>query len=757
MADRIANLAPGSQDLDSLGAQQALDVIWRGKWVMLAAMLVGAAVALFVVAQITPSFTGTVRIALENRNLTQNAAFGGAEETEISTPTFLTEMKMLRSPALLGRVADRLDLYSVDEFTIPAQSRTVQVKHAVNGIAERLGVAPPFTVSQPQPLGQHDVVERLRSRVQVYRDGTSYVMIVNAVSADPELAAAISNEVADQYLEWQHSRRQSSLQMMSEWLDTRIENVRKDLEQAEERVAETKAENLSESGLTEDDLQARLNDTNRVLARLRTQLAENDVRLEEFQRLKKAGSDAANSIPAQSDTIAMLKGRLAEFGSMKIDLIATYGTNNDKIARIEEYETVAKQELSAAIEAQLTSQRDITARQYDIAQETAADLEEQIQTLSKGTLALWQREREAKSLQDVYANLLTLRNKNDVRQPMPVVEASIFDTAQPPDLPSAPRPRLITAIGAVLGVMAGFAFVVLRQISNPDQRFRETIQSEFGLPLLAEIPRGRWRKLRVSDWMNRKKGFAFVEAVRQLRTSLMFTDASEPKVIMVTSANPRAGKTTLTIALATLYASIGKQVLALDGDLRRPRLSSLISKDEGVDLITLLKEDSAFEPSIAVDPNLNFDILTFATGDRPTSVDALSTPAFKLLLGKLAEKYDTILIDTPPISIASDALVIGAMADTTIFVHRKTRGGLGAVRSAIHRLIAMNIPIAGVVDNMRSSDPTTYGYTKDPRTTASAYVVADATARLNSIRTQISTNEKFTTNRKAEHTKGGVA
>ncbi|AZQ66506.1 polysaccharide biosynthesis tyrosine autokinase [Silicimonas algicola] len=689
----------GTQDLESLGARQALDALWRGKMLIAAIAAAGAILALAFALVMTPTYDGRVRIALETRNMAQDAGAGQNEETEISNATFLTEMQVLRSPVLLAKVAEELNLASVPEF----------------GAADAPAL-PWFSDGEAlAPVSPQQVVERLGKHVQVLRDGTSYVITIVTTSEDPELAAAIGNEVAEQYIAWQHGRRQTSLLRMTDWLETRIETIRAQLEEAEERVASTRSSNLAESGVTQGALETRLASTNDELTRLRTELAAHEVRFEEFERLKAAGSDAATAVPAESDTISSLKQRLAELGANKVDMIANAGSGTDRIDRIEEYETIVRQELSAAIETQLSSLRNIAVRQVELASAEVRNIEEQLQTLSEGSLVLRQQEREVSSLQDVYSNLLTLRNQSDARQPMPVVEASLLATADVPGDPSSPRTKLIVVIGGLLGLLIGLGWIGFRHLTNPGRLLRETVEREFRLPLLAEVPRGKLGGGGVSEWMHRPEGVAFVEAMRQVRTSLLFSATSEPKVVMVTSADAGDGKTTMTIALATLYASVGKRVLVLDGDLRRSNLTSLTTKNEEQNLTALLNGDVSVEESIVLDPDLKFDVLTFANSMTPASVDALSMPSFEALIRRLRASYDLVLIDTPPVSFASDALVIGTLVDASLFVTRNGGTRLDSVRRALSRLLEMKIPLAGVIDNMTSETSMQTRYPSDPR------------------------------------------
>lgn len=710
MIDPTAMHSSGPE-LESINVARLFGSFWRRKWLIALAFLLGAVLAFLAAGRMTPLYESRTQIALETRKAAQDISTGAADETEISASTLLTEMQVLRSPLIARRVADALNLYDVAEFAGPVPTLGA-LPRAVNAVAAGVGLDTPFAPPPVVADKPEDVVKRLRTQIDVFREGTSYVVSINATSQDADLAAAISNEVARQYIDWRFEQRQENLGRIAGWLDTRIDDVRQRVEEAENRAAATRSQNLAAAGVSADAVRSQLESWNSEAAQLRARLAEHQARLDQFTRIQAEGSGDPAAIAVDNATIGLLKQRVADIASTEADLLVQYGPTSDRLQVLQARQDAVRAELERAIEVQLTSSRDITARLVESAAEQVRALENQLQQLGESALALRQVEREVGALQQVYGNLLTLRSESDAQEPMPSAEVSVIAAAVPSGQPAAPRVKLITAIGGVLGALAGIVWIGFGHALNPPERMRDTIEDDLRLQLLAEVPRGNWRKTRLSEWMRSRDGVAFVESMRQLRTSLLFAGPAEPRVVMITSADENDGKTTVATALANLYASIGKRVLLIDGDLRRPGLAGLTRHRQRADMVSLLQGQSTPADAIVRDKTLDFDLLTNFGSQPVANVDMLSTPVFGDLMAALRADYDQIIIDTPPTGYASDAMVIGKHVDATVLVVRADSGRVGAVRRSVGQLLDMGVPLAGAVLNMQTPQPMESGYYK---------------------------------------------
>lgn len=600
-------------------------------------------------------------------------------EIELSNAALLTEMEVLRSNLLLERVVQTLALHTLPEF---------------------LPLGPDGLVS-PIPPSLVEVTQELQSRIEILREGSSYAINVLTIKENPELSAAISNEIARQYIQLQVEQRQGAAGGIADWLDDRITTMRQRVDVAEEQVERLRAENLDGEGTGPEAVARQLQSWSDILAQSRADLAAQEARLQEFHNMRASGSGDATAMVEGNATVATLPQRLADLSALKAERLVTFGDDNDRVTRIDEREEVVRRELVQAVERHLTSMRAEAAAGH------VRELEQRTQELSGRSLQLWQMEREAASLQQVYGTLLTHLNANDAQKPLPHADARIIYRADPPQRPSAPRVKLTTVLGDVLGLGGGLGLALLSEEMRRTYRSREDIETDLRLLLLTTLPQGRWGRRRpLLDWMKRSEGLQFAEAVRQLRTALMFSPAREAKVIMIASAGFGEGRTTIALALASLFAGIGKRVL--DDDLRRPGVAAATRRSPPAGLAQILAGAATPSQAILRDAGLGFDLLAEAPPApadvaEPDQVDALSTPAFRGLIDGLRRDYDLVIVDTAPLLHASDAIAIGRLADASLVVVREGTALADDVRQSLARLLEMRIPVVGVALNASRS------------------------------------------------------
>lgn len=702
-----------SKEADLIDLGRLFLMLWRRKWLLAGAAVVGLAAGYGVSKMQTPLYQAENMIMLEPNQTGGDIPAIVIGNADLNDAAFLTELEVLRSNVLMQRVIDALDLAERPEFSSDLVALSGwQVM--VDGIAAKLGFTPPFFTEDVAALPQ-DIVRALRSRVDVQRQDTSYVIDIRATSEDPVLAAAISDEVARQYIALRYERRQNSLEQITDWFDARIVDMRQRVEAAESRIESLRAENLAAEGTGLDAISGQLATWNVTLAETRAQLATQEARLEEFYNSRANGSLDATALVEGNATVATLRQRAADLAAEKTELVVTYGPRNERVLRIEEREAAVRRELNEVVERNLVSSRDEAALRADAAAAQVRALEQRAQELSETSLLLRQAEREASTLQQVYGNLLTQRNENDAQHPLPQADAREVAQAVTPRRPSSPNTKLIAAIGGVLGLGLGLGGVMLAEYMRQALRSKDDVESAIRLPMLATIPKGRWgQRVGVVNWMRGRDGQGFLEAIRQLRTALLFSSAQEPQVVMVTSARIGEGKSTVALALASLFAGIGKRVLLVDGDLRRPTLSEATKLRPRWGLGSVLAGDARPEQAVVHDPDLGFDILVHAHPGTVAPVDALSTPVFRDLVEALRVEYDVVIFDTAPVLYASDAIAIGKLSDSAIFVVREGVSLVHDVQEAVSSLLDVRIPVAGVALNMSKAQAYT-GYYQNIR------------------------------------------
>ncbi|WP_431729351.1 polysaccharide biosynthesis tyrosine autokinase [Verrucosispora sp. TAA-831] len=265
--------------------------------------------------------------------------------------------------------------------------------------------------------------------------------------------------------------------------------------------------------------------------------------------------------------------------------------------------------------------------------------------------------------------------------------------------PVSPQPLRNTAIGTLIGLLAGVALAILRGIADVRLRDAAGLQRVTGSPLLGEIPidaSARTAPLIVGDAATSARA----EAVRKLRTNLRFVDVHEPaRVIAVTSALQGEGKTTMSCNLAIALAEAGWRVLLVDADLRRPKVGDYLGIDSGVGLTDVLVGD--VQVGDVVQRWGDKSLLVLPSGSAPPNPsELLGSKAMSDLLTALRESADIVVIDTAPLLAVTDGVVVAVQADGALLVTQQGRTSRAQVAAAARALHSVSVRLLGCVLNM---------------------------------------------------------
>lgn len=286
-----------------------------------------------------------------------------------------------------------------------------------------------------------------------------------------------------------------------------------------------------------------------------------------------------------------------------------------------------------------------------------------------------------------------------------------LDRAGLPSAPVFPRTRLTLLVGALLGLGLGFGAALLRdnlttRIETPDELAHAT-----GIPVYAEVPAENavLKLRRVDDLMENKRLRIVAEALRELRTNLLFSDDSI-RSLVVTSPDGSHGKTTISFGLAVTLARAGTRTLLVDGDLRRGRIAELLQIERAPGLMDLLLEETTLEEAVR---DTELDTLQVLTAGRLAGDPGeLLTTEFPPLLTRLESDYEAIVIDATPVVPISDARVMARYADATLLVASAGRTRRRQLKTAIERLNLISVtPAAAVLNDSKNVRGSSY-YTR---------------------------------------------
>jgi non-specific protein-tyrosine kinase len=275
----------------------------------------------------------------------------------------------------------------------------------------------------------------------------------------------------------------------------------------------------------------------------------------------------------------------------------------------------------------------------------------------------------------------------------------VLSPAVEPAAPIAPKPMLNAMLAALGGLALGVGLTLLLEHFDSSIRTDEQLLEHTGLRTLGHIPFSRGSRGPKELVVLRKDSY-LVEPYKALRTNLLFsTSEREPKVVTVTSATPREGKSRIAANLAISLAQAGRHTLLIDCDFRRPVQHRLFSRQRNVGLADLIVgEVTEAEVILPVETVPNLYLLS--SGSSPhNATELLDSIAMRTLMGRVSEAFDHVILDTPAVNVMADGLIVGRNAEATLLVVEQGRSRYPAVRKAREALDNVGARVVGCALN----------------------------------------------------------
>lgn len=366
--------------------------------------------------------------------------------------------------------------------------------------------------------------------------------------------------------------------------------------------------------------------------------------------------------------------------------------------------SASREALQAQLDAAQQQITDVTAQIDQLESSTAADTPDGQTQLSSLRVTLSQA-------QVVYGDLLSQQQSMDLAEAALQSRVTVWEQARVPTTPYEPRTMLYTLLAVVAGLIIAVASIALLEYLDNTVKSEQDILDLVGVPMLAEV-RVVPKLLQGRDqlYVLNRPASAASEAIRLLRTNLEFASASkEVSVLLVSSAGPSEGKSTVTANLAAAMAGAGLVTVVIDADLRRPTQHRIFDLPNDRGLTSLLTHPS--QPwSWAAAEVIPGRLFVVPSGPQPPNPsDLLSTERMRRLIEDLRSTVDLVIVDSPPLLAAADALVLAPHTDGVLLLSRAGQTRRDALKRAVGTLRNGSIRVIGTVLNGQSSSSDT-GY-----------------------------------------------
>jgi len=685
-----------------------------------------------------------VQVDLETAN---NPAIGALKGNSIylnnsyQDPTYFnTQITILTSAGLLGRVAKTLDLEHNQAFLHPQSAQTGSFWESVKGMFGSKKSEDPSKATDDNKLlpssalAHDDAVEanHYQPYVEILQGGLSVkqltdtrIIEIRFRHQDPEIAEKINNMVAEAFVVSNLERKTETSNTAGDFLQKRIADLQSEIRHGEEQLINyAKSRQILSLDASQNMVVDRLAGLNKQLLE-----AENERKTAEaaYRAALAPGALAAQAEGVINNPAAAAEAKVAELKQRRAQLLLEYTENypevkdlTQQIAMLEKQAEQSRTHGQSIIKTNLET----TFRQAEKKEQALRDAfeKQRAETLSQNEAAVNYRiiQQEIETNKTLLDGLLQRSKENDVILAGTPNNIHVVDHAARPKGPVGPKRRQAILLAAIFSLILGVALARYLDYLDDSVRTSEDVENFLRLPALAVIPAlgksARRRLLSAMPGGQKKNGThageelllhasnrsPLAEAYRQLRTSVMLSAAGgAPRTLLVTSSQPGEGKTTTVVNTAMILAQTGAKVVIVDADMRRPRLHSIFNLENKTGLSGLLANKMTEAEVLAfVQYHEESGLYVLPSGRIPPNpAELLGSDQIRSLIAVLESNFTHVVIDSPPVASFTDGVLLSSLADGVLLVVHGGSASRHIVRRSRQLLVDVGAKIFGVVLN----------------------------------------------------------
>lgn len=704
---------PAQNEIDLLAYWQLLV---KRRWLILGIISGAVALSLIITLLTAPIYRATAIIQIEKESI-QVMDVHGVQQSAVDYDDSYnqTQFGLLRSRSLAERVAEDLGLADSDigqRLDPPTWWQRLRALLGLGGPAAASAHAQTVALKE---AGSVNAAAKLRAAAGIVQGGlviepvrNSHLVRISYDSVIPSFSAQVANAVADGFIASTMDRQFGASSYAKKYLEDQLAQLKSRLEESERALVEfAQKEGIVPTKDGTSLASENLSDLNTALAAAQAQ------RIRAEARWNAAKSTTGNVMPADMLSSPVLQGLFQQQATLQTqyqDKLQTFKPDYPDMRALRgQIDSVQKQ-----ITAEYANVRASVKAEYDAALTQEKMLGQQLDKLRVQSLDIDSRsinynilKRDADTNRQLYNALLQRYKEIGIAGGVKSSSISIVDRAEVPSGRYSPRLSNNLAYGLLSGAMLGILLALLLEYLDDTLRTPLDIEKHLHLPVLGIIPK---LNKEMPEDVQKDPRSAFSESYRSVRTALQFsTDRGTPKVLLITSPAPGEGKSTAALTLSRGLSQLGKRVLLIEGDMRRPSLGKTLDISAEYGLSNLLAGGSTLKQTVIKTDNPHLDVI-LSGPIPPNPTELLAGPKMISLLLTAGEKYDQIIIDGPPVLGIADAPVLSNIATGTLIVTKSGSTRISSAKSSVKRLWTAHARIIGAMINQHRYKTVAYGY-----------------------------------------------
>ena len=682
-------------------------VLAKRRWTILTATCVLVALMAIVSFKMQPVYEAVARVEVE-AEAPEIQSLSDLYRSIPSDDAFLqTQVNVLESDTLAWETIQQLGLAGKAEF-------------------DSVGAAGGSGAPEMTPSQRGRLIKAFRKRLHVELMRNSRMLEISFESIDAPLAAAVANALVNNYAEYNFRKKYDATRQASAWMEHQLDELKAKVERSQQALVDYERQNaIVNVSDKENVVEERLSDLSRDFTN-----AQNDrVQKESLYELVRSNQSQA-AVLVQDDLLQHLQEKYADLSDQYAEALGQYGPKFPKVVRLEgqlkAMDSIIDSERRRVVERihnDYNAARGREALLSDAVVQEKAEVGKLNQLLIRHNIL----KREFETNQQLYDSLLQRLKDATVSAGLRATNIHVIDTAATPSSPVRPKRLLNLGIAAIVGLILGVTLAFVEEGLDNSIKSAEDVERLIAAPALAIVPvagsEGRspyWRRNGHRRNGHREGGpikgtadgavalavlkhpaSALSESYRALRTSILLSTAVRPpQVLLVTSPQPNEGKSCTSLNLALTLAQRGSRVLIVDGDLRKPVIAPHLGLTEECGLSGLLTGGAGELCQVLHQVEDMSHLWVLPGGPTPPNpAELLSSPRMADVLQQLRERFDHIVVDSPPLLMVTDATILSTLVDGVVLVVESGVTVRGALLRAHALLENAGGRVLGVVMN----------------------------------------------------------